>query len=82
MDSGKKTMKMRFISSDDLSPATDYVVSSLESRLEEILVIAYETAVEAGLEPRQAFALITRWLASEQALRKSDLSRALIRFSK
>lgn len=58
-------MRMGFIPSGDFLPATDYVVSSLESSLEEILIIAYETAVEAGLEPREAYAVISRWLVNE-----------------
>ncbi len=67
VDPGKKTpMKMIFVHSGESPAANDYVVSSQESRLQEILVIAYETAVEEGLEPRQAFAVIARWLASEQ----------------
>lgn len=62
---------MRSIATDDFSSATgdsatDDVVTSPENRLEEILIIAYETAVEAGLEPRQAFSVIAKWLASEQ----------------
>jgi hypothetical protein len=59
-------MNVRTFSADDFSSATQYSANSLESRLEEILVIAYETAVEAGLEPRQALVVISRWLASEQ----------------
>jgi hypothetical protein len=59
-------MNMRSISADDFSSAAQYGANSLESRLEEILAIAYETAVEAGLEPRQAFVVISRWLAMEQ----------------
>ncbi|MFZ1109058.1 MAG: hypothetical protein WAN43_12040 [Rhodomicrobium sp.] len=59
-------MNVRTFSADDFSSAPQYSANSLESRLEEILVIAYETAVEAGLEPRQALVVISRWLASEQ----------------
>jgi hypothetical protein len=65
-DEKEDKMNMRSISADDFSSATQYGANSLECRLEEILAIAYETAVEAGVEPRQALVVIARWLASEQ----------------
>lgn len=57
---------MGSITYSEFSAATEYGAISLESHLEEILAIAYETAVEAGLEPRKAFIVIARWLADEQ----------------
>jgi hypothetical protein len=42
------------------------VLAGPESHLEEILIVAYETALEAGLEPGKALWVIASWLTSQQ----------------
>jgi hypothetical protein len=44
----------------------DLVLAGPESHLEEILIVAYETALEAGLEPGKALCVIASWLTSQQ----------------
>ncbi len=70
-------MNVRSISADDFSSVTRYGANSVESCLEEILVIAYETALEAGLEPGEAFDVIAKWLADEQGRYENTFVTAL-----
>ena len=49
----------------------DYKIASPEDQLEEIIIVAYETALDAGLKPSQALAVVENWAASER-LRLAD----------
>jgi uncharacterized protein (DUF2237 family) len=57
---------------NDLSNASEnYKVTGPEDQLEEIIIVAYETALDAGLKPAQALAVVEAWAASER-LRLAD----------
>jgi hypothetical protein len=50
----------------DRSAASGFAIGDPEGDLHEILSFSYEAALEAGLAPRKAFAIIENWLAIEQ----------------
>jgi hypothetical protein len=52
---------------DDLTcPAGDYNLEGPEDQLREIIIVAYEAALEAGMEPAQALAVLESWVVSER----------------
>lgn len=56
---------------DFSGPGEDYKIAGPEDQLEEIIILAYETALDAGLKPAQALAVVETWAASER-LRLAD----------
>ena len=54
-----------------LGSCDDYKIAGPEDQLEEIIIVAYETALDAGLKPEQALAVLETWAASER-LRLAD----------
>jgi len=49
----------------------DYKVAGPEDQLLEIIIVAYEMALDSGLKPAQALAIVETWAASER-LRLAD----------
>ena len=58
-----------FVSFSD-SPQ-DYRAEGAEDQLQEIIIVSYEAALEAGLKPAQALTVLQAWAASER-LRLED----------
>ena len=52
---------------DFSGPGEDYKIAGPEDQLEEIIIVAYETALDAGLKPAQALAVVETWAASGTA---------------
>jgi hypothetical protein len=55
-----------FVHAESSGSASHSVIGEPERQLHEILTFSYEAALEAGLAPKRAFAVIEDWLASEQ----------------
>jgi hypothetical protein len=55
----------------------DYRVESAEDQLQEIVIVAYEAALEAGLKPARALEVLEAWAASER-LRIEDRGEASV----
>ncbi len=53
----------------------DYKVEGPEDQFQEIIIVAYEAALEAGVKPAQALAVLESWVASER-LRCEDLAES------
>ena len=49
----------------------DYKIAGPEDQLQEIIIVAYELALDAGLRPAEALAVVETWAASER-LRLAD----------
>ncbi len=45
----------------------DYILQGPEDQLQEIIIVAYGAALEAGLKPAQALAVLETWAASERS---------------
>ncbi len=50
-----------------LNSSQDYILQGPEDQLQEIIIVAYEAALEAGLEPAQALAVLETWSANERS---------------
>jgi hypothetical protein len=55
------------ISKDCTISPTEYTIISSEDQLQEIIIVAYEAALEAGLQPARALAILEGFTESERA---------------
>jgi hypothetical protein len=55
------------ISEDRTIPPAEYTIIGPEDQLQEIIIVAYEAALEAGLQPAQALAILEGFAESERA---------------